>query len=182
MTIPAFPSLQTTVDGMNDTMKQYCPGCSTGELDLTVDDLAGGQVASKLVAYLQSNPDTNYVLFNFGDLEIGVPEALKAAGFEDKVKLIGNGAVPSSSRPSSTAGWTPPGSPTRLSTRAGRWSTRRSEWSTAAPCPTATRRRRRLCRRTSSTPPRPRRPLAPSFDYEGPAGYQDQFKKLWLVG
>jgi hypothetical protein len=23
--------------------------------------------------------------------------------------------------------------------------------------------------------------LAPSFDYEGPAGYEDQFKKLWLV-
>ena len=24
--------------------------------------------------------------------------------------------------------------------------------------------------------------LAPSFDYEGPEGYADQFKKLWLVG
>ena len=25
VTIPSFPSLQTTVDGVNDTMKQYCP-------------------------------------------------------------------------------------------------------------------------------------------------------------
>ena len=66
VTIPSFPSLQTTVDGMNDVFKKYCPGCSSGELDLTVDDLAGGQVASKLVAYLQSHPTTNYVVFNFG--------------------------------------------------------------------------------------------------------------------
>ncbi len=93
VTIPAFPALGTTVAGINDTVDEFCPGCSTGELELTVDDLAGGQVVPKLVAYLQSNPETNYVLFNFADLEIGVPEALEAAGL-DKVKLIGNGGGP----------------------------------------------------------------------------------------
>ncbi len=154
VTIPAFPSLQTTVDGMNSVLDEYCPDCSSGELDLTVDDLAGGQVATKLVAYLQSNPETNYVVFNFGDLEIGVPEALKAAGFEDKVKLIGNGAGPQQFQalidggmdaawvayPAVYSGWEMVDAALRVVE--------------AARCPTATRRRSRRCRRTSSTPPR----------------------------
>jgi ribose transport system substrate-binding protein len=181
VTIPSFPSLQTTVDGVNDTMKQYCPGCSTGELDLTVDDLAGGQVASKLVAYLQSNPDTNYVLFNFGDLEIGVPEALKAAGFEDKVKLIGNGAGPQQFQalidggmdaawvayPAVYEGWEMVDAAIRA-VDDGTLPDGYQEETKALPSYIV-------------DTPEAAKALAPSFDYAGPAGYEDQFKKLWLV-
>ena len=154
VTIPAFPALGTTVAGINDTVDEFCPGCSTGELELTVDDLAGGQVVPKLVAYLQSNPETNYVLFNFADLEIGVPEALEAAGL-DKVKLIGNGGGPQQfealvAGDSMDAAWVA----YPASTRVGRWSTPLSGSSTAAPCPTDTNRRWMPCRRTSSTPQR----------------------------
>jgi ribose transport system substrate-binding protein len=182
VTIPSFPSLQTTVDGMNDVLKEYCPGCSSGEVDLTVDDLAGGQVASKLVAYLQSNPTTNYVVFNFGDLEIGVPEALKAAGFEDKVKLIGNGAGPQQFQalidggmdaawvayPAVYEGWEMVDAALRL-VDGGALPDGYQEETKALPSYIVDTKEAAEA-------------LAPSFDYEGPAGYQDQFKKLWLVG
>jgi ribose transport system substrate-binding protein len=181
VTIPAFPSLQTTVDGMNSVLDEHCPNCSSGELDLTVDDLAGGQVASKLVAYLQSNPDTNYVVFNFGDLEFGVPEALKAAGFEDKVKLIGNGAGPQQFQalidggmdaawvayPAVYSGWEMVDAALRL-VDGGTLPDGYNEEIKALPSYIV-------------DTPEAADALAPAFDYEGPADYQDQFKALWLV-
>ena len=182
VTIPAFPSLQTTVDGMNSVLDEYCPDCSSGELDLTVDDLAGGQVASKLVAYLQSNPETNYVVFNFGDLEIGVPEALKAAGFEDKVKLIGNGAGPQQFQalidggmdaawvayPAVYEGWEMVDAALRLVD--------------GGTLPDGYQDEIKALPSYIVDTAEGAEALAPAFDYEGPAGYQDQFKKLWLVG
>jgi len=181
VTIPSFPSLQTTVDGLNSTAKKYCPGCSTGELDLTVDDLAGGQVASKLVAYLQTHPDTNYVVFNFGDLEIGVPEALKAAGFEKKVKLIGNGAGPQQFQgiidggmdaawvayPAVYEGWQLVDAALRV-VDGGQVPDGYQEELDALPSYIV-------------DTPESAKALGSSLDYAGPAGYEDQFKKLWLV-
>jgi ribose transport system substrate-binding protein len=181
VTIPSFPSLQTTVDGLDNTAAKYCPGCSTGELDLTVDDLAGGQVASKLVAYLQTHPDTNYVVFNFGDLEIGVPEALKAAGFDKKVKLIGNGAGPQQFQgiidggmdaawvayPAVYEGWQLVDAALRLVD--------------GGTVPDGYQKELASLPSYIVDTPEAAKALAPSFDYDGPAGYQDQFKKLWLV-
>jgi ABC-type sugar transport system substrate-binding protein len=182
VTIPSFPALQTTVDGLNDTAEKYCPACSTGELDLTVEDLAGGQVASKLVAYLQTHPETNYVVFNFGDLEIGVPEALKAAGFEDKVKLIGNGAGPQQFQgvidggmdvawvayPAVYSGWEMVDAALRL-VGGGTLPAGYQQEIAALPSYIV-------------DTPEVAESLAPSFDYAGPAGYEDQFKELWLLG
>jgi len=181
VTIPSFPSLQTTVDGLFNTAAKYCPGCSTGELDLTVDDLAGGQVASKLVAYLQTHPDTNYVVFNFGDLEIGVPEALKAAGFDKKVKLIGNGAGPQQFQgiidggmdaawvayPAVYEGWQLVDAALRLVD--------------GGTVPDGYQKELASLPSYIVDTPEAAKALAPSFDYDGPAGYQDQFKQLWLV-
>ena len=74
-------------------------------LEVTVDDLGQGAVGSKIVAYLQSNPDTNYVEFSFGDLITGVPQVLQSAGLSDKVKLITVAATGQVSRGSSTEPW-----------------------------------------------------------------------------
>jgi hypothetical protein len=68
VTIGDYPALATTVNGINKTAKKHCPQCSTDVLNVTIDDLGQGQIASKLVAYLQSHPKVNYVLFTFADL------------------------------------------------------------------------------------------------------------------
>lgn len=181
VTISAFPSLQTTVDGMESVLDDYCPACSSGVLDLTVEDLAGGQVAAKLIAYLQTNPKTNYVAFNFGDLEIGVPEALKASGFEDKVKLIGNGAGPQQFQalidggmdaawvayPAVYSGWEMVDAALRL-VDGGELPAGYQEEIAALPS--------YIVDSADGA-----KALEPSLDYAGPEDFEGQFKALWQV-
>ena len=86
--IPDFPILAKGEKQARAAWKAACPACGFDILEVTVDDLGQGAVGSKIVAYLQSNPDTNYVEFSFGDLITGVPQVLQSAGLSDKVKLI----------------------------------------------------------------------------------------------
>jgi ribose transport system substrate-binding protein len=89
VTIPQFPVLNTETDWFKSNLKRSCPGCSFDELDVTVQDVGGGAVPQKLVAYLQSHPNVKYVFFTFNDLTRGVPAALRTAGLDGKVKLVG---------------------------------------------------------------------------------------------
>src|SRR5262245_23796471 len=181
VTVPSFPSLATTVNGTKETVAKYCPDCSSDALNVTVDDLGGGQVASKLVAYLQSHPKVNYVLFTFADLAAGVPEALKAAGLSDKVKLIGNGgsdaqfkAVDGGAKeawgafPSPYEGWVMVDAAIRLVDQGKVPSGYQSQIDSN---PTY------IVDSTSGA-----KQLAPSYDWPGPNNYQDQFKQLWKLG
>ena len=45
------------------------------------------------MSYLQQHPDVKYVVFQYGDLATGVPQALKGAGI-DGVKLVSSGGGP----------------------------------------------------------------------------------------
>ena len=89
VSIPQFTSLTTEITWFNANFTKLCPMCSFSTLNVTVDDVGAGAVGSKLVAYLQTHPNINYVLFTFGDLSIGVYPTLKAAGLTSKVKLLG---------------------------------------------------------------------------------------------
>lgn len=73
----------------DQTMKKYCPGCTLHVLNVN-SSTVGGTLPSTLVAYLQSNPDIKYAFAYFGDIFIGVPAALKAAGITD-VQLYSSG-------------------------------------------------------------------------------------------
>ena len=180
VTIPSFPSLAATVNGTASAAKHYCPKCKTDVLNLTVDDLGGGQVAPKLIGYLQSHPDVNYVLFTFADLAAGVPEALKAAGLSDKVTLVGNGGGSAQFKsiatgahqawvayPAVMEGWQMVDAAARL---------------VSGGLPTGYQKQLEhlptyiVDTRTAA------RALAPSYDWAGPTGYQKQFKRLWKVG
>jgi ABC-type sugar transport system substrate-binding protein len=179
VTIPSYPSLKTTTDGTEKAAKQYCSECTTDVLGVTVDDLAGGQIPSKLIAYLQSHPDTNYVLFTFADLEAGVAEALKAAGLADKVKLIGNGGGEAQFKaiiaggadaawqayPAVMSGWMMVDAAARF-VDGGKAPDGYQEQLDHLPT--------YIVDNKESA-----QELAPSFDWEGPANYQDQFKALW---
>jgi ABC-type sugar transport system substrate-binding protein len=48
----------------------------------------GKAVPNQVVSYLQAHPDVRYVALGLGDLGAGVPQALKAAGLSDKVKVL----------------------------------------------------------------------------------------------
>ena len=181
VTIPSFPSLAATVNGTADAVKKNCPKCTTDVLNLTVDDLGGGQVASKLIAYLQSHPKVNYVMFTFADLAAGVPEALKAAGLDGKVTLVGNGggeaqfkAVAGGAHeawvayPAVLEGWQMTDAAIRLVDGGKLPENYQSQID-------------HLPTYIVDTPTTAKQ-LAPSYDWPGPADYAEQFKKLWKVG
>lgn len=75
--------------GLGEKLKSDCDGCSFDVLPVTFDDLGAGEVPQLVASYLQSNPDTNYVLFAFSDLSRGVSDTLEGAGLGDGVKIGG---------------------------------------------------------------------------------------------
>jgi ribose transport system substrate-binding protein len=181
LTIPQFPVLNTETDWLKANLKRLCSGCSLDQLDLTIDDVAGGQVASKLIAFVQSHPNVNYVYFTFNDLSRGVPAALKAAGFGGKVKLvgaagdaaimktIGSGQNAWTIAPNVYSAWVMVDAMARLATgeRLSEDYTNRVYASPTWVVDSAGSAKR----------------LAPTnYDWYGPGGFQQKFKALWNVG
>jgi ribose transport system substrate-binding protein len=181
VTILSYPSLKTTTDGTEAAVKKHCPKCSADVLGVTVDDLGAGQVASKVVAYLQAHPKVNYVLFTFGDLEAGVAQALKAASLESKVKLIGNGAGPTQFK-TMISGGTPDAAWMAYPAVFSGW----IEVDAAArlladgKLPDGYQQQQDHLQTWIVDSAGSAKSLAPTaYDWEGPTDYQDQFKQLW---
>jgi ABC-type sugar transport system substrate-binding protein len=179
-TISAFPILGTATDGTEKVIEEHCPDCTHDVLDLTVDDIGTGQVGPKLVGYLQSHPDVNYVLFAFSDLATGVPEALKAAGLADKVTVFGNqggegqmkGIAEGSGEawhafPTKYEAWEMVDAAIRLVDE-GKLPADYQQKIDSLPS-------------YMVDSPESAKALAPSYEWAGPENYQEQFKELWGV-
>jgi ABC-type sugar transport system substrate-binding protein len=89
VSIPDFPVLKVETDAFIAQLKTNCSTCTYEELNVTLDDLIGGKVASAVVSKVQANPKTNYVFYSFGDLPGGVSAALATAGLDKQVKQYG---------------------------------------------------------------------------------------------
>jgi ABC-type sugar transport system substrate-binding protein len=89
--ISAFSILKAVGSTFESKMKEYCPGCGVASIDIPATSL-GKDAPDRIVSYLRSHPDTNYVALSVSDaLGAGLPAALKAAGLADKVKIVGQG-------------------------------------------------------------------------------------------
>jgi ABC-type sugar transport system substrate-binding protein len=94
VTIDSYPILGAEIEGLEEALGE-CPECGElGVISVTTEDLAEGQVPAKISAYLQSNPDTNYVEFAFSDLSLGVADSLQSLGLDQQVELINVNANP----------------------------------------------------------------------------------------
>jgi len=181
VTIPQFPVLNTETDWLKANLKSKCAGCSFDQLAVTVQDVGGGGVAQKLVAYLQSHPDVNYVFFTFNDLTRGVPAALRTAGLSNKVKLVGAAGDASIMKaigttqaawtiaPNVYSAWVMIDAMARLSV-----GDRLADGYDAKvyASPTWVVDSAESAKRLAPT----------SYDWYGPHGFQDKFKALWKVG
>jgi ribose transport system substrate-binding protein len=85
--IPEYPILKGEYESIAEEFKN-CPGCKLNELAVTVEELESGKVPSKIAAYMQQNPETDYIEFTFSDLLTGAEAALQSAGIEG-VKFTG---------------------------------------------------------------------------------------------
>jgi ribose transport system substrate-binding protein len=88
VSVPDFTILQVSAAAITDQIDSECPDCSVTPLDLTVNDLTSGAVASQVVSALQSNPNINDIVTTFGDLSAGLPEALAGAGLAEQAQIV----------------------------------------------------------------------------------------------
>jgi ribose transport system substrate-binding protein len=90
--VAAYPVLTAFTDAFRATVKSLCPSCKTQIVDITIPDLAAGKIPSRMVSALKTNPDANYMVFDYGPFAEGINSALNAAGLGGKVKIIGQAA------------------------------------------------------------------------------------------
>jgi ribose transport system substrate-binding protein len=90
--VAAYPVLTAFTDAFTATVKALCPSCKTQIVNITIPDLASGKIPSRMVSALKTNPDANYLVFDYGPFAEGINSALNAAGLGGKVKIIGQAA------------------------------------------------------------------------------------------
>jgi ribose transport system substrate-binding protein len=181
VTIPQFPVLNTETDWLKANLERQCAECSYDQLDVTVQDVGGGAVPQKVVAYLQSHPDVDYVYFTFNDLTRGVPPVLRTAGFDKKVKLVGAAGDASIMKeigstqaawtiaPNVYSAWVMFDAMARLSVGETLSDDYASKVYTSPTWVVDSAESAKLLQPTG-------------YDWYGPEGFEEQFKALWKVG
>jgi ribose transport system substrate-binding protein len=84
--VAEFPILKFSDEGFEKVM-ETCAGCKSKLIDVPASAL-GKSLPQQVVSEIQRDPDINYVSFGFGDMTLGVYQALNAAGLDEKVKIL----------------------------------------------------------------------------------------------
>ena len=89
--VSAFAILAAVGDTFKQKYAELCPDCKMDTLDIPLTAL-GKDVPDRIVSYLRSHPDVNYVVLSeSGSTAPGLTAAIRAAGLGDKVKIVGQG-------------------------------------------------------------------------------------------
>jgi ABC-type sugar transport system substrate-binding protein len=175
---PGFPILAAAYGAMKANVSKYCSSCTIDQLGVALPDLVSGKVPGELVSYLQTHPDVNNVVFSFADPLVGVAQVLKSSGLSSRVLVTGVQATPvslggiiSGSFPAwdvadtGAFGWTQVDAAARDSVGDPQLPTSQSDqqqWVVTTPARAA------QLKQTGNL-------------WQGPPGYQQQFKKLWKI-
>ena len=182
VTFPDFPILVTRSKLLRTVASTDCPGCKITDLEVPLSEYGTGAIPGRVVSFLQQNPDTTHLYFSFNGPFTGVPEALKLAGLDKSVKLVGeainqailNGIVDGTvamfvARDSTYTEWQTVDAMARIAL--GLDLTKMAEQYAVEPT-------------VIVDSPELAKQLLQSHDpfyYAGPTGLEDQFKKLWGV-
>jgi ribose transport system substrate-binding protein len=93
VTIPEYPTLKASTEAFGEELSSKCEGCSDEELTVSSEELGAGKGPSKIIAYLQQKPETNYIEFAAPELATGVEAALEAAALGEEPKMTGIAAT-----------------------------------------------------------------------------------------
>jgi ribose transport system substrate-binding protein len=78
--LTAFPILLDFDTSFVANIHQWCPGCKVTQNAVPAASLGTSALTGQVTSTVTRNPSTNWLIFDLGDLEIGVDAALKAAG------------------------------------------------------------------------------------------------------
>ncbi len=178
--VPDYPILNSETTSIQAGYKKDCPGCTVSVMALSLADVSSGQAASKIIAYLQAHPAVNYVQATFADPTDGLPQLLKAAGMAGRVKVVGveadppalkgivNGTVAAfTNQPMVYIGWQNVDALARLSEGMPLAAYEKTGEAPTWVVDSASQATSLLA--------------LPSQQWPGPAGFEQQFKKLWHV-
>ena len=173
VSVPDYPILATLTDEVKKEFEPACPDCSMETLNISIPDLFNAAAPQQIVSALRKDPDIDYLVMSFDSLAAGVPEALSTAGLTKvklllaapdptQVPLLADGTYMAEAlQPVETLMWA-------VFDEMGRYSVgvdTESEKHDLPPFPVWTK----------DTLP------AGATKFEGPDGYQDQWKALWQV-
>jgi len=85
--VAGFPTQVPQSEAFETEYARLCPDCEQDLLEVATESM-GTTLPQDIAAYLQSNPDVDYVVLSYGDMAIGVPSALKDTGAADRVRAI----------------------------------------------------------------------------------------------
>lgn len=91
--LPTFPVLSTVQQGFEAEIAAECPDCSVDVIEVAVTDL-GVNLPGTIVSQLQANPDLDMIVYAFGGMLFGVPEAIEAAGLGDQAAAVSQAGGP----------------------------------------------------------------------------------------
>lgn len=88
-----FPILNEGIGkGFIEEYEKLCAGCELERVAVQADTI-GTALPGQVVSYIQKHPDTTWIFAGIGDMLLGVPQALKAAGLDHKVEAIAYSAT-----------------------------------------------------------------------------------------
>lgn len=90
--VPAYPVLTAHGTGFKDTVAAGCAACTVSTIEITVPQLANGELVPAVVSELQNDPSIEYVITTNGAFIDGLTAALDAAGISE-VKIAGGSAT-----------------------------------------------------------------------------------------
>jgi ABC-type sugar transport system substrate-binding protein len=91
--LPTFPVLSTVQQGFEDEIAKACSDCSVEVIEVAVTDI-GTNLPGTVVSKLQTNTDLDMIVYAFGGMLFGVPDALDAAGLMDQAKAVSQAGGP----------------------------------------------------------------------------------------
>jgi ribose transport system substrate-binding protein len=86
--LPTFEILTPIKNQFKKAFPKFCPKCKVDTMDLPVSAV-GSDAPARIVSFLRAHSDVNYVGMSYDAMAIGLPAALKAAGLQNKVHIIG---------------------------------------------------------------------------------------------
>lgn len=88
-----FPIISVLKTNFDEGMASFCPDCETSSIEIPAGEI-GTTMPTKIAAYVRSHPEVNYIALGYDGFATGLPQALQDAGVADKVKFIGDDALP----------------------------------------------------------------------------------------
>ncbi len=80
-----FPVLALEQQGFENEMAEVCPDCTINFTEITLPQLLAGEHIGIAISEFQKDPSINYIFTGFGDMLIGMHEALADSGVGDGV-------------------------------------------------------------------------------------------------